>query len=171
MGISTLQSYCGAQIFEAIGLKQTFVDRYFTWTPSRIGGIGIEMVAEEVCRRHELAYPKRAVKIDALETGGEYQWRRDGEYHLCNPQTVSKLQHATRSGQYSVFKEYSKVVDDQSHELATLRGLMSSNRAAATGPMPIDEVEPVEEIVKRFSPARCRSARSARRRTRRSPSR
>ena len=114
MGISTLQSYCGAQIFEAIGLKKTFVDQYFTWTPSRIEGIGIEMVAEEVCRRHELAYPKRPVKVDALETGGEYQWRRDGEYHLFNPQTVFKLQHATRSGQYSIFKEYSKAVDDQS---------------------------------------------------------
>ena len=154
MGISTLQSYCGAQIFEAIGLKKTFVDKYFTWTPSRIEGIGIEMVAEEVCRRHELAYPKRPVKIDALETGGEYQWRRDGEYHLFNPQTVFKLQHATRSGQYSVFKEYSKAVDDQSHELATLRGLMTfkpSASGSASGPIPIDEVEPVEAIVKRFS--------------------
>ena len=154
MGISTLQSYCGAQIFEAIGLKKTFVDKYFTWTPSRIEGIGIEMVAEEVCRRHELAYPKRPVKIDALETGGEYQWRRDGEYHLFNPQTVFKLQHATRSGQYSIFKEYSKAVDDQSHELATLRGLMTfkpSASGSASGPIPIDEVEPVEAIVKRFS--------------------
>ena len=112
------------------------------------------MVAEEVCRRHELAYPKRPVKIDALETGGEYQWRRDGEYHLFNPQTVFKLQHATRSGQYSIFKEYSKAVDDQSHELATLRGLMTfkpSASGSASGPIPIDEVEPVEAIVKRFS--------------------
>jgi glutamate synthase (NADPH/NADH) large chain len=150
MGISTLQSYCGAQIFEAIGLKKAFVDRYFTWTPSRIEGIGIEMVAEEVGRRHELAYPARAVKVDALETGGEYQWRRDGEYHLFNPQTVFKLQHATRSGQYSVFKEYSKAVDDQSHDLATLRGLMTFT-PAASGPIPIEEVEPVEAIVKRFS--------------------
>jgi glutamate synthase (NADPH/NADH) large chain len=150
MGISTLQSYCGAQIFEAIGLQKTFVDKYFTWTPSRIEGIGIEMVAEEVCRRHELAYPKRPVKVDALETGGEYQWRRDGEYHLFNPQTVFKLQHATRSGQYSIFKEYSKAVDEQSHELATLRGLMTFT-PSATGPIPIDQVEPVEAIVKRFS--------------------
>ncbi|MEO5823372.1 MAG: glutamate synthase large subunit [Vicinamibacteraceae bacterium] len=154
MGISTLQSYCGAQIFEAIGLKEAFVDRYFTWTPSRIEGIGIEMVAEEVCRRHELAYPTRPVKVDALETGGEYQWRRDGEYHLFNPQTVFKLQHATRSGQYSVFKEYSKAVDDQSRELATLRGLMTFKTSApgsASGAIPIDEVEPVEAILKRFS--------------------
>jgi glutamate synthase (NADPH/NADH) large chain len=150
MGISTLQSYCGAQIFEAIGLQKTFVDKYFTWTPSRIEGIGIETVAEEVCRRHELAYPKRPVKVEALETGGEYQWRRDGEFHLFNPQTVFKLQHATRSGQYSIFKEYSKAVDDQSRELATLRGLMTFVGSAG-GPVPIDEVEPVEAIVKRFS--------------------
>ncbi len=150
MGISTLQSYCGAQIFEAIGLKKTFVDKYFTWTPSRIEGIGIEMVAEEVCRRHELAYPARAVKVDALETGGEYQWRRDGEYHLFNPQTVFKLQHATRSGQFSVFKDYSKAVDDQSRDLATLRGLMTFT-PAPSGPIPIDEVEPAAAIVKRFS--------------------
>ncbi len=136
MGISTLQSYCGAQIFEAIGLQKAFVDRYFTWTPSRIEGIGIDMVAEEVCRRHELAYPTRPVKVDALETGGEYQWRRDGEYHLFNPQTVFKLQHATRSGQYSVFKEYSKAVDDQSRELATLRGLMTFKAALGVGADP-----------------------------------
>ncbi len=149
MGISTLQSYCGAQIFEAIGLNKAFVDRYFTWTPSRIEGIGIEIISEEVQRRHALAYPGRPVKVAALDGGGEYQWRRDGEYHLFNPQTVFKLQHATRSGQYAIFKEYSRSVDDQSQSLATLRGLMQF-RAGAT-PVPLDEVEPVETIVKRFS--------------------
>jgi glutamate synthase (ferredoxin) len=149
MGISTLQSYCGAQIFEAIGLSKAFVDKYFTWTPSRIEGVGIEVISEEVCRRHALAYPTRPVKQPALDLGGEYQWRRDGEYHLFNPQTVFKLQHATRSGQYAIFKEYSRTVDDQSHTLATLRGLMRL-RTVDT-PVPLDEVEPLESIVTRFS--------------------
>ena len=108
MGISTLQSYCGAQIFEAIGLNKAFIDRYFTWTPSRIEGVGIEVISEEVQRRHALAYPGAPVRVPALDGGGEYQWRRDGEYHLFNPQTVFKLQHATRSGQYAIFKEYSR---------------------------------------------------------------
>ena len=100
MGISTLQSYRGAQIFEAVGLEKDFVDRYFTWTASRIGGVGIEAIAEEVRARHELAFPQRPVAERDLDEGGEYQWRRDGEYHLFNPDTVFKLQHATRSGQY-----------------------------------------------------------------------
>jgi glutamate synthase (ferredoxin) len=153
MGISTLQSYCGAQIFEAIGLSRTFVDRFFTWTPSRIEGVGIAVISAEVCRRHEIAYPSRAVKTAALDLGGEYQWRRDGEYHLFNPQTVFKLQHATRSGQYAIFKEYSRAVDDQSQQLATLRGLMTftSPGGSAQAPVPIDEVESVASIVKRFS--------------------
>jgi glutamate synthase (ferredoxin) len=149
MGISTLQSYCGAQIFEAIGLNKAFVDRYFTWTPSRIEGIGIEVVSEEVWQRHELAYPTRPVRVPALDVGGEYQWRRDGEFHLFNPQTVFKLQHATRSGQYAIFKEYSRAVDDQSRSLATLRGLMDLKTTGE--PVPIDEVEPVDSIVRRFS--------------------
>ena len=101
MGISTLQSYCGAQIFEAIGLDQAFVDRYFTSTASRIGGVGIEVIAEEVRQRHERAFPSRPGAPADLDTGGEYQWRRDGEHHLFNPETVFKLQHATRSGQYT----------------------------------------------------------------------
>jgi glutamate synthase (NADPH/NADH) large chain len=149
MGISTLASYCGAQIFEAIGLSQAFVDRYFTNTPSRIEGVGIEMIAEEVAKRHELAFPTRPVNVPALDVGGEYQWRRDGEFHLFNPQTVFKLQHATRSGQYAIFKEYSRAVDDQSQQLATLRGLMGLKAAAE--PVPLDEVESVASIVKRFS--------------------
>jgi glutamate synthase (ferredoxin) len=148
MGISTLQSYCGAQVFEAVGLEKTFVDKYFTRTASRIGGVGIDVVAEEVQRRHNKAFPARLVEHD-LEWGGEYQWRRDGEYHLFNPETVFKLQHATRSGQYSIFKEYTRLVDDQSKHLATLRGLLEIKHAKK--PIPIDEVESVESIVKRFA--------------------
>ena len=149
MGISTLQSYCGAQVFEAIGLDRAFVDKYFTRTASRIGGVGIDVIAEEVRRRHERAFPARPVGEHDLEWGGEYQWRRDGEYHLFNPDTVFKLQHATRSGQYSIFKEYTRLVDDQSKKLATLRGLLELKNAPE--PVPIDEVEPVESIVKRFA--------------------
>lgn len=149
MGISTVQSYRGAQIFEAIGLNKEFVDKYFTWTASRIGGIGIEVVAQEISLRHHNAFPDRPVKKPDLEWGGEYQWRRDGEYHLFNPQTVFKLQHATRSGQYNVFKEYTKLVDDQNEHLATLRGLFEFKLAQQ--PIPIEEVEPVENIMKRFS--------------------
>jgi glutamate synthase (NADPH/NADH) large chain len=152
MGISTLQSYCGAQIFEAVGLDRAFVDRYFTGTTSRISGVGIEIVADEAVKRHRRAYPARVVGQPDLEWGGEYQWRRDGEYHLFNPDTVFKLQHATRSGQYAIFKEYTALVDDQSRRRATLRGLLDFLPAAgAMGPVPIDEVEPVERIVRRFA--------------------
>ncbi|MEO8259139.1 MAG: glutamate synthase large subunit [Acidobacteriota bacterium] len=149
MGISTLQSYCGAQIFEAVGLDKAFVDQYFTWTASRIGGIGIDVVAEEVLKRHGHAFPARTGAPADLEWGGEYQWRRDGEYHLFNPDTVFKLQHSTRSGQYAVFKEYSKLVDDQNRDRATLRGLLELRPAGA--PIPLDEVEPIEQIVRRFA--------------------
>jgi glutamate synthase domain-containing protein 2/glutamate synthase domain-containing protein 3 len=149
MGISTLASYCGAQIFEAIGLSKAFVDKYFTWTPSRIEGVGIEVISEEVRRRHDKAFPRRPVGQPDLDWGGEYQWRRDGEYHLFNPETVFKLQHATRSGQYKIFKEYSTMVDSQAKRLATLRGLFDFRRAAS--PIPLDEVESVESIVKRFA--------------------
>ena len=149
MGISTLQSYCGAQIFEAVGLDRAFVDKYFTWTASRIGGIGIDVIADEARKRHHHAYPTRPLGQTSLEWGGEYQWRRDGEIHLFNPDTVFKLQHATRSGQYKVFKEYTRLVDDQSERLATLRGLLQLRPAAA--PIPLDEVEPVERIIRRFA--------------------
>ncbi len=149
MGISTLQSYCGAQIFEALGLSKALVDKYFTFTPSRIEGVGIEEISEEVRRRHEKAYPRRPARQPDLDWGGEYQWRREGELHLFNPETVFKLQHATRSGQYKIFKEYSSLVDDQSERLATLRGLFQLSPAGA--PVPIEEVEPVESILKRFS--------------------
>jgi glutamate synthase (ferredoxin) len=148
MGISTVQSYRGAQIFEAVGLDPAFVDRYFTWTASRIGGIGIDTVAEEVRQRHHRAYPERPVGRPELDWGGEYQWRRDGEYHLFNPATVFKLQQATRTGQYRIFKEYSQLIDDQNTRMATLRGLFEFRFAAQ--PIPIDEVEPVESIVRRF---------------------
>ncbi len=149
MGISTLQSYCGAQIFEAVGLDRAFIDQYFTWTSSRIGGIGIDVISDEVERRHARAFPSRDGGSPDLDNGGEYQWRRDGEYHLFNPDTVFKLQHATRSGQYAIFKEYSRLVDDQNTRRATLRGLLEFS---SDGPsIPIDEVEPIERIMTRFA--------------------
>src|SRR5262245_2730761 len=129
MGISTLQSYCGAQIFEAIGLEQAFVDKYFTWTASRIGGVGIDVIAREVQYRHQRAFPARSVGQDDLDAGGDYRWRRDGEFHLFNPETVQKLQHATRTGQYSIYRDYTKVVNDQSRALGTLRGLLDFDRS------------------------------------------
>lgn len=149
MGISTVQSYRGAQVFEAIGLNKEFVDEYFTWTASRIGGIGVEEVAAEVSVRHHNAFPQRPAKKPDLQWGGEYQWRRDGEYHLFNPETVFKLQHATRSGQYQIFKEYTDRVNNQNEHLATLRGLFEFNNAKQA--IPIEEVEPIESIMKRFS--------------------
>ncbi|MBI2815724.1 MAG: glutamate synthase large subunit [Acidobacteria bacterium] len=149
MGISTVQSYCGAQIFEAIGLNKELVDEYFTSTASRISGVGLDVIAEEIMMRHRKAYPERPVEQSDLDWGGEYQWRRDGEYHLFNPDTVFKLQHATRSGQYKIFKEYTSLVDNQSKNLCTLRGLMGLKWAE--NPIPIEEVEPVESIVKRFA--------------------
>jgi glutamate synthase (ferredoxin) len=149
MGISTLQSYCGAQIFEAIGLNRTVVDRYFTGTASRVAGIGIEVIHEEVRRRHEQAFPERPVSPPELDWGGEYQWRRDGEHHMVNPDMIARLQHATRSGHYVQFKEYTKLVDDSSRRRATLRGLMQLK--AADAPIPLEEVEPVEAIFRRFA--------------------
>ncbi len=149
VGISTIQSYRGAQIFEAVGLAHDFVDRYFTRTATRIGGIGLDVVASEALARHHRAHPRRAIPNLDLEWGGEYQWRRDGEYHLFNPDTVAKLQHATRAGSYEMFKDYTRLVDDQSKNLATLRGLMALKYADK--PLPIEEVESVESIVTRFA--------------------
>ena len=149
MGISTVQSYRGAQIFEAVGLNKEFVDQYFTWTASRIGGIGLEEVAREMSVRHHNAFLDRPADEPHLEWGGEYQWRRDGEYHLFNPETVFKLQHSTRSGQYDIFKEYTEKVNNQSAALATLRGLFEFKHAQE--PVAIEEVEPIENIMKRFS--------------------
>lgn len=148
MGISTVQSYRGAQVFEAIGLNEVFIDQYFTGTASRIGGIGLEEVAREMSIRHHNAFPDRPAKHPDLEWGGEYQWRRDGEFHLFNPETVFKLQHSTRSGQYNIFKEYTDKVDNQNKHLATLRGLFKFKETTS---IPIDEVEPIENIMKRFS--------------------
>ena len=149
MGISTLASYCGAQIFEAIGLSQEFIDKYFTHTTSRVSGAGIDVIAGEVAQRHDRAFGKKPAGGAELEAGGEYQWRRDGEYHLFNPETVFKLQHATRSGQYKIFKEYTQLVDKQNETRATLRGLF---RLKPVGPpVPIDEVESAENLFKRFS--------------------
>jgi glutamate synthase (NADPH/NADH) large chain len=151
MGVSTVASYTGAQIFEAIGLGSTLIDRHFTGTISRIGGIGIDQVAESVAKRHRSANPDRPEERAhrRLELGGEYQWRREGEHHLFNPETVFKLQHATRSGRWDIFKEYTSRVDDQSARLATLRGLFRFD--SARPPVPLDEVEPAAEIMKRFS--------------------
>ena len=149
MGISTLQGYCGAQIFEAVGLSQAFIDRYFTHTTSRVGGAGIDVIAEEVRLRHERAYGRQPAGTVELEGGGEYQWRRDGEYHLFNPETVFTLQHATRSGQYEVFKDYTRLVDEQSRNRATLRGLFRLKPAGP--PVPIDEVDSIVSIISRFS--------------------
>jgi glutamate synthase (NADPH/NADH) large chain len=149
MGISTIQSYRGAQIFEAVGLNEEFIDKYFTNTVSRIGGIGIHEVAQEVLAHHQRAFPERDGGLRELMWGGQYQWRRDGEYHLFNPETVFRLQHSTRTGQFKIFKEYTRLVDDQSKRLATLRGLfeLKSDRQ----PIPIEEVEPAENIFKRFA--------------------
>ena len=152
MGVSTVASYTGAQIFEAIGLSNEMVDEYFVGTVSRLGGIGLDEVAAEVAARHALAHPKRPDLRShrRLEVGGEYQWRREGEHHLFNPETVYRLQHSTRSGRYDIFKQYTRDVDDQSKRLATLRGLFEL-RTDGRPPVPLDEVEPVSEIVKRFS--------------------
>ena len=152
MGISTVASYTGAQVFEAVGLASDVVDEYFTGTVSRIGGVGLDVLADEVVRRHRLSHLDRPTELAhrEREVGGEYQWRREGEIHLFNPKTVFKLQHATRSKRYEVFKEYTQAVDEQSAHLATLRGLMHL-RTGDRPPVPIDEVEPVDSIVARFS--------------------
>ena len=147
MGISTVQSYRGAQIFEAIGLNNTVVDKYFTWTPSRIAGAGLDVIAEEVLKRHSHAFPDRPVN-GVLDAGGQYQWRADGEYHLFNPQTIHKLQIACRLGSYKTFQEYAELVNAQSKNLCTLRGLFDFKWAEK--PISIDEVESVDTIVKRF---------------------
>jgi glutamate synthase (NADPH/NADH) large chain len=151
MGISTVSSYAGAQVFEAVGLSQELVDTYFTGTETKLGGVGLDVIAAENAARHAYAYPEDAAvrAHERLWTGGEYQWRRDGSPHLFNPDTVFRLQHATRTRRYDIFREYTKLVDDQAAELKTLRGLFQL-RAGVRPPVPIDEVEPVSSIVKRF---------------------
>ncbi|UER54249.1 glutamate synthase large subunit [Kineosporiaceae bacterium SCSIO 59966] len=151
MGVSTVASYRGAQLFEAIGLGPEVVDRYFTGTTSRLGGVGLDVLAEEVRRRHATAYPVSGVSTAhrTLEVGGEYQWRREGEPHLFDPETVFRLQHATRARRYDVFRAYTRRVDDQSRRLMTLRGLLQP--VTGREPVPVEEVEPVSSIVRRFS--------------------
>ncbi|MEU3308679.1 glutamate synthase large subunit [Nocardiopsis sp. NPDC006832] len=150
IGVSTVSSYTGAQIFEALGLGQEVIDRCFTGTTSRLGGVGFDVLAEEVAIRHRRAHTANPNAHRRLEVGGEYQWRREGEPHLFNPETVFKLQHSTRSRKYEIFKEYTNRIDDQAEKLMTLRGLFRLKEGVRE-PISIDEVEPVSEIVKRFS--------------------
>ena len=152
MGISTVASYSGAQIFEAIGLGHEIISECFTGTVSRLGGVGFEVIANEVKQNHQVAFPSNpgANPYRTLEPGGEYQWRRDGEFHLFNPETVFKLQHATKERRYDIFREYTKMVDSQSEKLATLRGLFKFDESRKKS-ISVDEVEPVSEIVKRFA--------------------
>jgi len=147
MGISAIQSYRGAQVFEALGLRQDVIDQYFTWTASRVGGIGLDVIAQEVLLRHHAAFPEREVNGHVLPSGGLYQWRTDGERHLFTPESIHRLQKAVRTGSFKVFQEYASLVNDQSVNACTLRGLLEFKPAT---PVPIEEVEPVEAIVKRF---------------------
>ena len=149
MGISTIQSYHGAQVFEAIGLNQDFIDEYFTWTATRVGGVGIDVVAKEARLRHERGFPpKRPIVHRSLPAGGQYQYRQGGEHHLFNPETVHRLQLATRTADYKAFKDYTALIDNQSKNLCTIRGLMDLK--AGSRAVPIEEVEPVEAIMRRF---------------------
>ncbi|HEV3237235.1 MAG TPA: glutamate synthase large subunit, partial [Gemmataceae bacterium] len=148
MGISTAQSYCGAQIFEAIGLNKDVIDKYFTWTASKISGVGLDVIASETQERHRRAYPDRSVNGHTLDVGGHYQYRKEGEYHLFNPETIHKLQYACRSNNYKTFKEYSDLVNSRAKKLCTLRGLFDLKFAEK--PIPLEEVESVESIMKRF---------------------
>jgi glutamate synthase (NADPH/NADH) large chain len=152
MGISTVSSYAAAQAFEAVGLSQEFVDDHFTGTTTKLGGVGIDVIAAESAARHAAAFPDEAAPgvHMRLATGGEYQWRRDGPPHLFNPETVFRLQHATRARRYDVFREYTRLVDDQSSSLMTLRGLFRF-APSHRHPVPLDEVEPIESIVQRFN--------------------
>ncbi|MCX6433043.1 MAG: glutamate synthase large subunit, partial [Actinobacteria bacterium] len=152
MGVSTVASYRGAQIFEAVGLSQGVIDAYFTGTASKLGGVDLDVIAEEVAMRHRVAYPPSGIAPAhrTLNVGGEYQWRREGEPHLFDPETVFRLQHATRNKRFDVFRQYSQRVDEQSERLMTLRGLFRF-KDGLRPPISIDEVEPVSSIVKRFS--------------------
>jgi glutamate synthase (ferredoxin) len=147
MGISAVQSYHGAQVFEAVGIRQDVIDEYFTWTASRVSGIGMDVIAREVLLRHEAAYPARPVNGHTLPAGGLYQWRADGEYHLFNPESIHRLQKAVRVGSYSIYKSYAELINDQARHLCTLRGLLDLKPGE---PVPIEEVESVESIMRRF---------------------
>ncbi len=152
MGISTVASYAGSQVFEAVGLSRDFIDHYFTGTTSILGGVGLEIIEEENRLRHQLAYPPTGVANphERLPIGGEYQWRREGPPHLFNPETVFLLQHSTRAKRFDIFRQYTKSVDDQAERLMTLRGLFRL-RTEERKPIPLDEVEPVSEIIRRFN--------------------
>ncbi|MDY0065489.1 MAG: glutamate synthase large subunit [Steroidobacteraceae bacterium] len=147
MGISAIQSYRGAQVFEAVGLRQDVIDHYFTWTSSRVGGIGMDVIAQEVLVRHRAAFPERRVDGRTLPVGGHYQWRSDGEHHLFNPESIHRLQKSVRNGDYAEFREYSRLIDQQASNLCTLRGLLDFK---ASDSIPLEEVEPIESIMKRF---------------------
>jgi glutamate synthase domain-containing protein 2/glutamate synthase domain-containing protein 1/glutamate synthase domain-containing protein 3 len=147
MGISAVQSYHGAQVFEAVGLRQDVIDEYFSGTSSRIGGIGMDVIAQEVLMRHRAAFPQREVNGHVLATGGLYQWRADGEAHLFNPESIHRLQKAVRTGSFATYKSYAQLIDDQSKHLCTLRGLLDFK---PSDPIPLEEVEPAESIMRRF---------------------
>ena len=151
MGVSTVASYRGAQIFEAIGISNEVIDKYFTGTVSRLGGVGLEVIAQEVSKRHDVAYPFSGISPAhrQLAIGGEYQWRREGEPHLFDPETVFKLQHSTRTGQMDVFRDYTEKVNQQSKRLMTIRGLFEFKGDRKS--ISIEEVEPIEKILSRFS--------------------
>ncbi|MGE5659863.1 MAG: glutamate synthase large subunit [Actinomycetota bacterium] len=147
IGISTLQSYRGAQIFEAIGLNRSVIDQYFTWTASRIEGADLDVIAQEAILRHSHAFPDRPANGHTLDVGGEYQWRKEGEAHLFSPQTIHTLQKAVREGRYDLYKQYATLVNEQNQQRYTLRGLLAFRQRQ---PIPIEEVEPIEAILKRF---------------------
>jgi glutamate synthase (ferredoxin) len=147
MGISAIQSYRGAQVFEAVGLRQDVIDEYFSWTASRIGGIGMDVIAQEVLVRHKAAFPDRRVDGHTLPVGGLYQWRSDGEFHLFNPESIHRLQKSVRNDSFAVFKEYSRLVNEQATNICTLRGLLDFKIGDA---VPLEEVESIESIMKRF---------------------
>lgn len=147
MGISTIQSYQGAQIFEALGIHQSVIDKYFTGTPSRIGGVNMDIIAEETRRHHMAGFTNTAQKNEPLETGGNYQWRKDGEEHLFNPETVHKLQIACRNGDYALYKQYAQLINEQTQRAYTLRGLLEFKKDQS---IPLHEVESVDAICRRF---------------------
>ncbi|HEX6636344.1 MAG TPA: glutamate synthase large subunit [Steroidobacteraceae bacterium] len=149
MGISAVQSYHGAQVFEAVGLRQDVIDEYFAGTASRVGGVGLDVVAREVLMRHHKAFAERAPHeiVQALPSGGQYQWRSDGEFHLFNPESIHRLQKSVRTGSYATYKSYAELIDDRAKNLSTLRGLLDFKQGE---PIPIEEVESVESIMKRF---------------------
>ena len=147
MGVSAVQSYHGAQLFEAVGLRQDLIDEHFTWTASRIGGVGMDVIAREVMMRHQAAFPARPIADPALPVGGQYQWRAQGEYHLFSPESIHRLQKAVRTGSFATYKSYANLIDDQSGHLCTLRGLLEFKPGKS---IPIEEVESVESIMRRF---------------------